>query len=183
MIKYYQGVLNKSESEMGKLKTGVDAAPKLGPFKFAVLKDGAKTSATSYWDKNWMNPKLDAKYGYHPKNGDNGPQTWTTEFAGDGSKKYEVKQLIYMKRGDTLQYGQYLTAVKVEYYDGKQWKSYKNGEWLKTGVKSSDPVTKMHYIDIDPPIKGATKVRLQLDKAHAKNHISGRFDWVAAEEL
>ena len=163
---------------MSKLKP---AAAKLGPYKFAVLKDGAKTSATGYWDNNWKNPRLDSKTGFHHAKNDNGPQTWTTEFAGNGSKKYQVKQLVYMKRGDTLKYDQYLTAVKVEYFDGKQWKSYKNGEWLKTGVTSSDPLTKMHYIDIDPPIEGATKVRLQLDRAHVKNTISGRFDWVAAE--
>ena len=96
-----------------------------------------------------------------------------------------------MKRGDDTSnhrwgYNKFfITAVKIEYFDGKQWKTYNdNGvEWLPTGVQEKDHMNTQHTIKLDPPIDGATKVRLQLDWDHAKNAIFGRFDWVVAEEL
>ena len=185
MIKYYQGVLNKSQSDMGKLKSENQAAPtpvKLGPRKKAIMSDGAKTSFSSYWDNNWKYPRLDSKTGIHIGQNQAGKtQYWTTEFAGDGSKKYQVDTLMYMTRADRST--QYLTAVKIEYFDGKQWKSYKNGEWLKTGAKSSFPASKIYNVWLEPPINGATKVRIVADKEHAVGTVSGRFDWVTAEEL
>ena len=91
MIKYYKGVLNRSESELDKLPLIKPLPVKVGKPQKALMETGAKATASSYYNKDWMNPRLDAKRGFGNSKADfdnKVPQTWTTELAGNGSKKW-----------------------------------------------------------------------------------------------
>ena len=152
----------------------------------AMMDLGAKFRASSFHNHHWNRPRLDSSSGIHNNGRFSGkPQVWTVDFPGskDKSKTWEISQFIYKKRGDGKHQYQYLTAIQIEYYDGKSWQKYQNGKWLPTNAKREDPFQKERTITLDPPITGATKVRINLDRAHnSDNSFSGRFDWMIAPE-
>ena len=116
MMKYYQNIIDKSKKNLKEIR-GIRAGPKR-----AMMDLNSKFHATSYWDNNWKNPRLDSRFGVHNHRSQSGkPQSWTVDFPTDKSKTWEVSQFIYKKRGDTGQSDQFPTAVQVEYYDGKSW--------------------------------------------------------------
>ena len=67
------------------------------------------------------------------------------------SKVYEVYKLTYLKRGDGKHLEQFPTAVKIQFYHYKRgWTWYKNGEWIPTGIKKTDPFDKEFNIEFHP---------------------------------
>ena len=181
MMKYYKNIIGKAKEQMKEIRGLNGQHPKR-----AIMDLNAKTKLSSQYDGNWNNPRLDGRFGVHQDRHQAGrPQVWTTLFPGGNSKTWEISKFIYKKRGDQIHgHNQFLTAIKVEYFDGKKWNSYKNGEWLPTNIKQADLNMKEHTIVLDPPIEGATQVRIHVDKDHNynKSWFSGRYDWMIAPE-
>lgn len=46
------------------------------PPKRALMDLGATFTASSYWDNNWKNPRLDSKYGVHNAKGQGSVEQW-----------------------------------------------------------------------------------------------------------
>ena len=61
------------------------------------------------------------------------------------NKNWEVGKLTYMKRGDG-HLGQFPTALRIQYFDQdkRKWLWYKNGAWIPTNIKRSDPTKMVH---------------------------------------
>ena len=60
MMKYYNTIINKAKGQLDELKGLKNAHPER-----AIMDLGAKFKASSFWDKNWNNPRLDSATGIH----------------------------------------------------------------------------------------------------------------------
>ena len=94
------------------------------------------------------------------------------------NKNWEVGKLTYMKRGDG-HLGQFPTALRIQYFDQdkRKWLWYKNGAWIPTNIKRSDPTKMVHNIEMDPTFE-ARVIRIHQDRGHNNEAwFSGRYDW------
>ena len=60
MMKYYQNIIEKSKKNLKEIRSIRSGEPQR-----AMMDLNSKFSATSYWDNNWKNPRLDSRYGVH----------------------------------------------------------------------------------------------------------------------
>lgn len=137
----------KSEKESKEEKSGSDSSETVtktvvrssssggGAPQKAILDLGSKTEQSSYISKSWLGEKhvgLDSKTGFHNARMKYGKDFWiTTKFPKD--EMYQVSQLIFKKRADKGYNQRLITAVIIEYFDGKEWVKYEDGKPQETG--------------------------------------------------
>ena len=149
-----------------------------------MLELGASFQAKSYWDNNWKNPKLDSPRGVHNLNQEQGTTQWW-EVDMPGNDHYTFTDMTLQKRGDGCCHDRTISAVRFQYSkDGNNWEWYDGGRYVATGQEPNTPKNEKIKFAIDPPIEGANKVRVMIDRSKSNhNHYQGRFDlWAYKEE-
>jgi hypothetical protein len=95
----------------------------------------ATFKASSYWDANWKNPRLDSKRGVHngKKEGEK-DQWWEVDMPG--TDLYTFSGMTLMKRGDGCCKDRVIDAVRFQYSDdGENWTWYEDKKYVPTGQK------------------------------------------------
>lgn len=90
--------------------------------KRAMMDLNAKFSASSYYDSDWSNPRLDSKTAIWSKKEQNmDPQWWQVVMPGQGF--YDVSAFTLMRRGDKLQNWRYINEIQFQFShdSGKTW--------------------------------------------------------------
>ena len=143
----------------------------------AMMDLGGVFTASSKWDANWGNPRLDSKRCvYSAKGKGQEPQWW--QIMMPNSEFYEVSGMTIMPSGDNNYHDMFIKAVQFEYSndDGKNWHSHNNGKWYNTGMTAQDAYKLQRRFKIDPPMHG-TAFRVILDAKHKTGRdYLGRFD-------
>lgn len=126
----------------------------------------ATFTASSYWDNNWKNPKLNSPYGVHNAPGQGAvEQWWQVDLPGEGF--YEASAMSLMKRGDGYDPQRTINAVQFQFSqdNGQTWHDHEDGKWFPTGALTTDTKDIVRKFKIDPPMNG-NAFRVVLDAAH-----------------
>lgn len=78
-------------------------------------------------------------------------------------------------------------GIKIDYLEGSDWKSYKNGKIVRTGQMERDDSDAKLMIDVEPFTASKVRVTIPIDQvppneANAKHFIGGRIDLRVTEK-
>jgi len=136
--------------------------------KKALGEVGATSLSSSSWKKNTAvyegagNVKLNSVNSFHNEESEFSKDFWIvvdfpkTDF-------YEVTSLIMKKRIFSGTDEKTIDGVTVEYYDGKDWVSYMNGDVMKLGQLPADDSDVERTISFEPSFT-AQKVRVTIPR-------------------
>ena len=82
------------------------------------------------------NIRLDSSTGFHNAEGDDSDFEVTVDL-GTGPLTQKITKMILKKSADDKDKS-LIEAFSLQYYDGKDWKSYHNGEIIFTNQKEED---------------------------------------------
>ena len=101
------------------------------PKKKALMDLNAISSQSSFYDRNWRNPRLDSSTGFHNANNRGGADFWVmVELPG----VFRVHEMLLMKRGDNGCRDRLILQLNIKYTeDNINWIEYNNGLPIPTG--------------------------------------------------
>ena len=183
LVRAGQAETTKTTSEEGSKKEGHDGL-------YAIIDLGASYKMQSEWSGSWNKPRLDSGTGFHnsKESGESNKDFWIEI---EMKKPSEVHQVIlskihFEKNHDDWRNVIY-SGIKIEYLDGSDWKSYKNGKIVRTGQMERDDSDAKLMIDVESFIASKVRITIPIDQvppneANAKHYIGGRVDLRVTEK-
>lgn len=94
-----------------------------------------------------------------------------------GSKLHEVKSMLFQKLNHNCCKRKIIGGFKVQYFNGKKWIWYNNGEIVKTHQYKYDSIDLERNIEFNPSFL-ASEIKIILPAGERTNSAQGRFDFL-----
>ena len=142
----------------------------------AVL--NATTTQSSAWSAEYTsneNIVLGSRYGFF--NGkDNYEDDYWFSTKLNGGKLHEFKSMLLQKSGHKCCRTRLINGFKIQYFNGKKWVWYNNGETIKTHQYKWDSKTLEREFTFQPSFL-ATEIKVILPRSERDSSAQGRYDF------
>jgi len=119
---------------------------------------------------------LGAKFGFFNGKSNYKDEFWfTTKLPGN--KLHEFKSMIFQKSGDSCCKKRLVNGFRVQYFNGKKWVWYNNGDIVKTHQYKFDSYELERNIEFSPSFL-ATEIKIIIPLSERTNSAHGRYDFV-----
>lgn len=145
----------------------------------AIASLNATTTQSSAWSEEYTssaNIVLGAKYGFF--NGkDNYKDDYWFSTKLPGQKLHEFKSMIFQKSGHSCCKKRLIHGFKIQYFNGKKWVWYNNGEIVKTHQYKYDSLQLERNIEFEPTFL-ASEIKVIIPLSERTNSAQGRYDFL-----